>query len=198
MKRAEVAIALMLVLFFSLFAGSAVVKEVRANPGGMFRMAWRDIIVIQSPQNRTYTASTVRLNFTVEHLPETSKYLTRYVLEKIDSPRQAPNIVNATLKKTDVVHEYQYATAPIAMHIAHLSKLEDGTYKLTVQRYHENSREPEGITVRTSAAVIFTVVASQTYAATHIPEFPSWTIAPLFLSGCFVVVALRKKLNSKT
>jgi hypothetical protein len=42
-----------------------------------------------------------------------------------------------------------------------------------------------------SQVVNFTVSAEPT-----IPEFPSWTILPLFITGCLVVVGFRKKLKA--
>jgi len=193
MKTAKLATVFILVLLLSIVAGVPVINEVKANPSGMFRMVWRDIIVIQSPQNKTYNGETLLLNFTVEHLPETSSYLTRYVLQNMDARGHLRRIVNVTLKRTNATHEYKYATAPIAQYDSNLSNLADGTYKLTVQRYYENSREPEGITVRSSASVIFTVDTTQINAA-EIPEFPPWIILPIFIIATIFALIVKKKL----
>ncbi|MCZ2809156.1 MAG: hypothetical protein O2V44_07375 [Candidatus Bathyarchaeota archaeon] len=193
MKRIELAITLILTLLFSVAAGLPVIEEAKANPSGMARMMWRDIIVVQSPQNKTYNVETVLLNFTVEFLSE--KYSTRYVLRNV---QRRTLTVDVTTKRTNATHKYKYFTAAIAQYNSHLPNLADGTYSLTVQRYYVNQREPEGITVWSSATVIFTIDTTSGDTAV-IPEFPSW--APILFTLVVLAVALalyKRRLRPQT
>ena len=75
MKKTELTITLFLALLFSLIAGLPVVKEAKANPYGMTLMMWRDIFVVESPQNKTYNTETLAVNFTVKYMEEN---MTKY------------------------------------------------------------------------------------------------------------------------
>lgn len=152
MNKTKLATAFVLVLLLSVVVGVPVIKVAKANPYGMFRLAWRDINVIRSPQNKTYNGVAVPVNFTVEHLPETSNYLSRYILQ--DMERGQSQVVEVTLENTSVTHDYSVATGHVAKYESHLSNLEAGSYKLTVQRYYESY---DGVTVRSAASVIFSV-----------------------------------------
>ena len=79
MKTTKMATTLILTFLLSLAAGLPVIKETKANPYGTTLMMWRDKIVVQSPQNKTYNVQTLPINFTVEYIEE-NKLRTGYIL----------------------------------------------------------------------------------------------------------------------
>ncbi|UCC58365.1 MAG: hypothetical protein JSW14_00060 [Candidatus Bathyarchaeum sp.] len=187
MKRTQLVITLILALSFSLAAGLPAIKEAEANPTGMAMLFWRDIIVVQSPQNKTYNVETLPLNFTVESLDE-NQLPTRYTLNKKKVDVWTPvvsKIINTAsdwIIGTSQNDKYKLATF-IVQYNSILSNLADGTYKLTVKRYSANP-----IKVVSSATVHFTIDTNLVDTAI-IPEFPSW--APmLFMLLAVVAVAV--------
>lgn len=155
MKRTELAATLILALLLLVATEVLAIKEVKANPAGMSRMFWTDKIVVQSPQNKTYNAETLPINFTVELLPDNPPIYTRCVLSNLRSGRNVT--VDVTGQRTNASNEYQYYTSVFSQYNSSLPNLADGTYILTVQRYHVKPMEPEGIKVRIYASVFFTI-----------------------------------------
>ncbi|UCC57651.1 MAG: hypothetical protein JSW14_04515 [Candidatus Bathyarchaeum sp.] len=189
MKKTSAAI-MIYALISLLFVGVLVVEVVKANPYGMARLFWKDIIVVQSPQNKTYNVETLPINFTVECLDE-NQPPTRYTLSKREVDEWAT--VFSKIINTDsdwIVGTSQNRSETFVAHYNSLfSNLADSTYELTVKRYSENP-----IKVVSSATVYFTIDTTLVDTAI-IPEFPSWTIFPLILIATLFAVAIKKKLS---
>jgi hypothetical protein len=185
MKRTALAITLIFILFLSLDAGVLVIEEVEANPYTYARMyartSWRDKIVVESPQNKTYNTETISLNFTVEFIPDTSGPF-RYILREVESPFKyplKPLTVGVKTEKTNASgNEYTYFTTAFAQHNSYLPNLRDGSYNLTVQRYSVKRwyiipMNPDGtdeITIKSSATVFFTIDATPPSISVLTPE----------------------------
>ncbi len=121
MKRTELAITLILALLLSLFAGVPAIKEAKANPYGMTLMMWRDKIVVETPQNKTYNTETLAVNFTVEYMEAS---YTGYILNNQKPVYVSPTVVSHETDSWFYVGQFNFL----------LTNLTDGTYNLTLVR----------------------------------------------------------------
>ncbi|UCC57851.1 MAG: hypothetical protein JSW14_05645 [Candidatus Bathyarchaeum sp.] len=186
MKRTEVTIIIILALFFSLAAGLPVIREAKANPGGMALLSWKDIVEVYSPKG-IYNTETVFLNFTVV-TAWSSPPQTSYVLYNFDTgARIEVDVTNTVVNKTiDPTSDYEYLTVYIVQFNSNITDLADGTYSLTVQAY--KAKDSVWLNIDTTSV-----------DAAEIPEFPSWApVLFMIVTATVLVVAYKQKLFSHT
>jgi len=155
------ALTLWLFLSLSLSAGT-LTAAVLANPSSYVRLFDNVVITVQSPQSKTYTETTIPLNFTVETNNE-EQGKTRYILNN-EKPVDVETPVVSSRTETgwygDGYSNYSF-TYPryTAQGSSVLNDLSDGVYNLTIQRYFADYMKPESVRIVNSTTVIFSVSA---------------------------------------
>ena len=159
MKRK--ALTLWLFLSLSLSAGT-LTAAVLANPSSYVRLFDNVVITVQSPQSKTYTETTIPLNFTVETNNE-EQGKTRYILNN-EKPVDVETSVVSSRTETGWYgdgysnHSFTYPRYT-AQGSSVLNDLSDGVYNLTVQRYFTDYMKPESVRIVNSTTVIFSISA---------------------------------------
>ncbi len=148
-----------LLLLLSLSAGTLVIA-VLANPSSYVKLFDNVVITVQSPLSKTYTETTIPLNFTVETNNE-EQGKTRYILNN-EKPVdvETPVISSRTGRYGDGYSNYSFSYPRYtAQGSAVLNDLSDGVYNLTIQRYFIDYMKPENVRIVNSTTVIFSISA---------------------------------------
>jgi hypothetical protein len=165
MKRSALALVLIISFLVAVLAVTPIFEIAIANPSSYVRLFDNVVIIVQSPQNTTYTERTLPLNFTVETNNE-EQGKTRYILNKENPVDVATPVVSKRMETGwygDGSAERNYTfTYPryTAQGSAVLQGLSHGTYNLTIQRYFPDAMKPEGVTIINATTVSFTVDAN--------------------------------------
>jgi hypothetical protein len=132
LKRTASALTLVLALLMSAVAGAHFASMAGANPN-MFKKGRYCDISIQSPQNRTYNAETIFLNFTVKKVDVSDTYSYFYILDGQDIQSgvkiEEIQLVGQETITNDTFFPYTEVTLKGQ---AVLPKLPDGPHNLTV------------------------------------------------------------------
>ena len=186
------------ILFSSLFIhfllGVPTVSAQYTSDGQVFPLAGP--INIISPTNLTYDSNNLTLNVTSIFLLG-PKYATfSYSLDgasNITIPltgTQEPREATRTYENGTIVTVNSTLMVPFTLNgITSLLGLSEGPHQIVVYaRYTANN-----VIGYDESTVNFTIGSSS--ESTHIPEFPSWTILPLFLIASIIVIVCKKKLT---
>ena len=188
MKRIALVLTLILALLISLVAGVQTVKADSQTVSPFFSG-----INIISPSNSTYSSSLLTLNVSVTTLGGSNL--------KISMNYSLDGTYNQTIPVT-----IQYPTGNsfmLALHtgLANLPALPEGSHNITVYveyEYPNNNKFvtpfPGTVTQFYDSVVYFTISAN---SEQKIPEFPSWTILPLFVIATLAVLICRNRPKRK-
>ncbi len=194
MKRMALAVTVVLSLLFSLVVGTVLVKEAKANPFIIFEATdpipgtVPPIITVSCPQNNTiYPSNVVCLSFTVSKpQPPTS-------LEAgINSVRY---MLDGNLTGLYYCTHYSSGSPPGLPSFSYSENLTLPNGKHTLVVNASGVVLPGDMKIfgmQSSETIVFSVSTAISQETT-IPEFPSWTILPLFLFVTFVAVFCRKR-----
>jgi amino acid permease len=188
MKRIALVLTLILALLISLVAGVQTVKADSQTCSPFFSG-----INIISPSNNTYSSSLLTLNVSVTTLGGSNL--------KISMNYSLDGTYNQTIPVT-----IQYPTGNsfmLALHtgLVNLLALPEASHNITVYveyEYPNNNKFvtpfPGTVTQFYDSTVYFTI---GTNSEQEIPEFPSWTILPLFVIATLAVLICRNRPKRK-
>jgi hypothetical protein len=187
MNKKGLAAAFVLALLASVLAGTQLVSVGKANPFFWYEEVPPDayteapVISVLSPANNiVLNENNVYLSFNVdvgesETAAETVLFFVRY-----QADWQNDNIDYFYPESAPFSHEVNLTGIPEGNHSIQFQAIERGAYNNT-----------HVFTIASSETILFTI---DTSPETTIPEFPSWTILPLFLIATFFALAVRKRL----
>ncbi len=159
--------ALTLWLFVLLLSSAGtLIVAVLANPSSYVKLFDNVVITVQSPQGKTYTETTIPLNFTVETNNE-EQGNTRYILNDEKPVDVGTPVVSSRTEIGWYGDGYSNNSFSYPRYTASgsavLNDLSDGVYNLTIQRYFADYMQPEGVRIVNSTTVIFSVSAQLFY-----------------------------------
>jgi hypothetical protein len=172
MKARKLMTAFILGFLFSSVASTLVTMDAKANPYGTFLSLWKDKIVVDSPQNSTYSVGTLQVNFTIEYAE--TQTVAFYKLNDQQRVYVEPNNV---VTKTGEGYTYtpstgQNTTFTLTWYMGQYSfpiqNLTEGTYNLTIQRMRGSATVNFTID-KTPPDIIGLSVENKTYAVDSLP-----------------------------
>jgi len=195
MKRTASVLTLILALLILLAAGVQTVKA-QYTPGGQgFPLA--SPISITSPSNSTYSSNLLTLSVTFKFLLSPSYANVNYSVDgknNVTIPLtgiQEPMEVTRTYANGTTVTVNSTLFVPfIITGGVTLPELTEGSHNITVYAKYQANNDI-GLD---NSTVYFTI---STNSEQQIPEFPSWTIMPLFVATTFSAVMVYRRLTKK-
>jgi hypothetical protein len=185
MKRTASALMLVLALLILSMAGTQFV-EADSEPVSPVLSK----VNIVSPSNSTYNSSLLTLDANVTTLGGSNIHTSMsYSLDGTS---------NQTMLLTIEYPAGNSFTMALHVGVVDLPPLSEGSHNITVHvtcKYPNNNRfvnEPDTITAFYNSTVYFTI---KTNSEQQIPEFPSWTILPLFITATLVIIICKKRLG---
>ncbi|MHC3129340.1 MAG: hypothetical protein IBV52_04610 [Candidatus Bathyarchaeota archaeon] len=181
--------AFVLALSISVVAGTQLVSVVKANPFWWYEGVPPDeyteapVISVLSPANNTvFNEDNVYLSFNVDVGESETALDTVLLLVSYEADWQHDNIAQFApwSGPYPFVHEVNLTGIPEGNHSITFQAIERGTYT-----------GAHAFNIDSSETILFTI---DTNPETDIPEFPSWTILPIFLVATFLALAVRKRL----
>lgn len=186
MKKKVLAVVFVLAPLLSVMAGTPFVSLGEANPLWPFELVPPDeyakapVISIFSPANNTViNRDNIVLSFKVD-VGESETDL-EMVFVRYETDWQHGNIDRFLPR---------WNSASFS-HKVNLTGIPEGPHNITFQAIESGTYKNRPFNIDSSETILFTI---DTNPETKIPEFPSWTILPLFLIGTFLALAVRKKL----
>jgi len=199
MTTKALVVAFVLALLISLVAGVQTVTAPYTEDGQGFPLA--SPISITSPSNSTYSSGLLTLNVTVKTFlnPNTSNLTLVYSIdgktnttirtESTPVPIEVETTDANGTKTTGVSIQSYYLITGWAT----LPEMPEGSHSITVYGKYEFPGSYHNIGLDNST-VYFTI---STNSEQKIPEFPSWTIMPLFVAATFSAVMVYRRLTKK-
>lgn len=185
MKNKALAMVFVLALLLSVMAGTPFVSLGEANPN------WRPwettpsydvkapVISIFSPENNTvFNRDNIVLSFKVDVGESETDLEMEFV--RYETDWQHDNLDHfLLLKSSSFSHEVNLTGIPEGNHSIVFQAIESGTYK------------SRSFNLDSSETIYFTI---DTSPETKIPEFPSWTILPIFAIATLLIITCTKRL----
>ncbi|MFA5364176.1 MAG: hypothetical protein WC325_03230 [Candidatus Bathyarchaeia archaeon] len=195
MKRKRILISSLLIFLGLIFVVQNI-QLVNANFIPYYGMPTKPTISVKSPiHGETYSENSIQLIFEVKEpeVLQTGLGEINWIAYSIDDSENVYVTGNRVVNETDWLFTIYVKDS--------LKTLLSGEHKLNVSvsstcRYNPNPENKNfDPTTLSSSLIYFRIINNSLFHEPEIPEFTSWILLPLFLTGSLVIAIFRKKLS---